>query len=224
MQSLTSVWRTSSTLPGLPEPSFCVMPGQMSLDVGCVCSTDSNGDSSSHAGCNAIPTINVVVSRIAALGMSAAARQPAEAFTLLARASSFVSLTHGHDWTTDIAAQVAFHTIGAMHEWSHDNGPQSSSESVVSVRNWECALIELTENCPDQVRIAKVRLVDVMKPDRPDKSWHLRLDAVVAPLVNLSRAMWSQSQRGKRLIQLIQLEGKRLIQPAWGSTAKGLLQ
>ena len=115
---------------------------------------------------------NVVVTRIAKLGISAAAKvmlTPAETFTLLARASSLLSFTHGHDWTSDIAAQVGFLSMSAYHEWSHDNKRQSSPESAVSVRKWESALIELTGTCLAKIRIAKVRHINAMRPVLPEE-------------------------------------------------------
>ena len=57
--------------------------------------------------------------------MSAAAKvklTPAESFALLAQASKLVSLTVDRGWASDIAAQVAFLSLSAYHDWIHDGG------------------------------------------------------------------------------------------------------
>ena len=116
---------------------------------------------------------DVVIARIAVLGMSAAAKvmlTPAESFQLLAQASTLVSLTDAHDdWTSDTAAQVAFLSMSAYHEWCHDNGRERSPKSAVSVGKWESVLAEMTGVSLAKIRICKVRIVNAMKPVKPEE-------------------------------------------------------
>ena len=110
---------------------------------------------------------DVVISRIAVLGMSAAAKvklTPAESFALLAQASKLVSLTVDRGWASDIAAQVAFLSLSAYHDWIHDGGGERSPESAVSVGKWESALADMTGIAKSKIRIAKVRIINAMSP------------------------------------------------------------
>ena len=90
---------------------------------------------------------------------------PAESFALLARASKLVSLTVDRNWKSDIAAQVAFLSLGAYHDWIHDSeGESSSPESAVSVGKWESALADVTGIVAAKIRIAKVCIINAMSP------------------------------------------------------------
>jgi len=101
--------------------------------------------------------------------MSAAAKvklTPAESFALLAQASKLVSLTVDRGWASDIAAQVAFLSLSAYHDWIHDGGGERSPESAVSVDKWESALADMTGIAKSKIRIAKVRIINAMSPKR----------------------------------------------------------
>ena len=97
---------------------------------------------------------DVVIARIAVLGMSAAAKvmlTPAESFALLARASKLVSLTVDRGWTSDLAAQVGFLSLGARQQWVHDNGGRKIARvSSVSRQVGECPQ-RRDRNCCAQV-------------------------------------------------------------------------
>ena len=125
---------------------------------------------------------DVAVSRIAVLGMSAAARvklSSAESFTLFTRASNFMSMTVDREWTSDTAAHIAFLILSADYEWALDDDAQrkgdvSSPESAVSVRRWETVLLDMTELPQFHVRIAKARIVTAMGRWQPAESRPLR--------------------------------------------------
>ena len=95
---------------------------------------------------------------------------PAESFQLLAQASALVSLTDGHDWASDTAAQVAFLSISAYHEWIHGSKGLRSPESAVSVGKWESVLADMTGVSVAKIRICKVRIVNAMSPSSPRSS------------------------------------------------------
>lgn len=114
---------------------------------------------------------DVVVSRIAVLGMSAAARVKlsfAESFTLLARASSFVPLSSNCEWTLDVAAHIAFLLLSARFEWSLECAGRwsaSSPESAVSVDRWGAVMLDITQVPINLVRIAEVRIINSLGSD-----------------------------------------------------------
>ena len=115
-----------------------------------------------------------VITRIAVLGMSAAAAvklTPAEAFALLAQASKLVSLSGNFDWKSDTESQVAFLHMSACHDWAHLDGEeqvtQRSPKSAVSLHAWESALDGVSGIPQSKIRVAKVRILNSMgRPSR----------------------------------------------------------
>ena len=133
-----------------------------------------------------------VIARISVLGMSAAAKvmlTSAESFQLLAQASTLVSLTKGHDWTSDTAAQVAFLILSAYHEWIERDPEMCSPTTAVPISKWENVLALMTGVSVAKIRICKVRVINAMKVDKP-KEWRAvgspSCDAVEAAVLSPS--------------------------------------
>ena len=112
-----------------------------------------------------------VVSHVAVLGMSVAARvmlSPEECFLLLARTANLVSKTRLREWTQHTAAHVAFLMLGAKYEWAIGDGvvdadpQQKSPQSGVTVDWWEEILSEMTQIPQSHSRISQVQIVCAM--------------------------------------------------------------